>query len=102
MLESFQKGFPDMAEVARATQLSEQALKDKLNERGLSFRAFIDDLRQALAVGYMRDPTLSLVDVAYLLGFSEQSAFQRAFKRWTGQTPGDYRKLQIVERPSTQ
>lgn len=92
VLESFQRGFPDIAEVAKAAQLSEQHLKDKLNKRGMSFRTFIDDLRQALAVGYMRDPTLSLVDVAYLLGFSEQSAFQRAFKRWTGQTPGDYRK----------
>lgn len=92
VLESFQKGFPDLAEVAKAAELPEQELKVKLMERGLSFRTFIDELRQALAMGYMRDPTLSLVDVAYLLGFSEQSAFQRAFKRWTGQTPGDYRK----------
>ena len=49
-------------------------------------------LRQALALGYVRDPGLSLLDIAYLLGFSEQSAFQRAFKRWTGATPGDYRR----------
>ena len=52
----------------------------------------MDDLRQALALGYVRDPGLSLLDIAYLLGFSEQSAFQRAFKRWTGATPGDYRR----------
>jgi AraC-like DNA-binding protein len=44
----------------------------------------VDDRRQALALGYVRDPGLSLLDIAYLLGFSEQSAFQRAFKRWTG------------------
>lgn len=97
VLDSFQRGFPELADVASATGLSEQELKDKLAERGLSFRAFIDDLRQALAVGYMRDPSLSLVDVAYLLGFSEQSAFQRAFKRWTGQTPGDYRRRHTGE-----
>ena len=52
----------------------------------------VDDRRQALALGYVRDPGLSLLDIAYLLGFSEQSAFQRAFKRWTGATPGDYRR----------
>ena len=56
----------------------------------------VEDLRQALALGYVRDPGLSLLDIAYLLGFSEQSAFQRAFqrafKRWTGATPGDYRR----------
>ncbi|WP_367114619.1 helix-turn-helix transcriptional regulator [Aquabacterium sp.] len=66
--------------------------KEHFAQRGISFRSFIDELRQALALGYMRDPNLSLVDIAYLLGFSEQSAFQRAFKRWTGQTPGDYRR----------
>ena len=48
----------------------------------------VDELRQALALGYVRDPGLSLLDIAYLLGFSEQSAF----KRWTGATPGDYRR----------
>ena len=53
--------------------------------------AFVDELRHALALGYIHDSRLSLVDIAYLLGFSEQSAFQRAFKRWTGMTPGEYR-----------
>lgn len=58
----------------------------------MSFRGFVDELRQALALGYVRDPALNLVDISYLLGFSEQSAFQRAFKRWTAMTPGEYRR----------
>jgi AraC-like DNA-binding protein len=73
--------------------MSEEQLKEALSARELSFRGFVDNLRQALALGYIRDPQMSLVDIAYLLGFSEQSAFQRAFKRWTGMPPGDYRRL---------
>ncbi|MDE2422507.1 MAG: AraC family transcriptional regulator [Gammaproteobacteria bacterium] len=92
VLEAFQDGLPDIKVAALKSGISEEELKERLAERGLSFRGFVDDLRQALAVGYIRDPNLSLVDIAYLLGFSEQSAFQRAFKRWTGMTPGDYRK----------
>lgn len=92
VLDSFKLGLPDSKSVAEAIGMSEEALKTRFSERGLSFRGFVDELRQALALGYVRDPHLSLVDIAYLLGFSEQSAFQRAFKRWTGKTPGEYRK----------
>ncbi|HCB38720.1 MAG TPA: AraC family transcriptional regulator, partial [Gammaproteobacteria bacterium] len=45
-----------------------------------------------LARHYLNDPNMSLVDVAFLLGFSEQSPFTKAFKRWTGETPGEYRR----------
>lgn len=92
VLESFKHGEPDISTVTQATGLTEAKLKEQLAQRGMSFRGFIDDLRHALALGYARDPSLGLVDIAYLLGFSEQSAFQRAFKRWTGLTPGDYRR----------
>jgi len=78
--------------VAKAAALTEAELKAKLAERGESYRSFVDDLRRGLALGYVRDPNLGLVDIACLLGFSEQSAFQRAFKRWTGVTPRDYRQ----------
>lgn len=91
-LEAFRTGIPEIETIAEQAGMSSGDLKDQLAKRGLSFRTFIDDLRQALALGYMRDPELGLVDIAYLLGFSEQSAFQRAFKRWTGMTPGDYRR----------
>lgn len=94
VLDSFKSGEPDVKAVAHAAGMSEAELKDQLGERGFSFRSFIDDLRRGLALGYARDPSLGLVDIAYLLGFSEQSAFQRAFKRWTGTTPGEYRRNQ--------
>ena len=91
-LKAFRQGVPDADHIAQEAGMSADELKEQLSARGMSFRGFIDDLRQALALGYMRDPDLSLVDIAYLLGFSEQSAFQRAFKRWTGVTPGEHRR----------
>lgn len=95
IIQSFQIGLPDIEMIAQHIHLSEEEFKHLLSERDMSFRGFVDELRQALALGYIRDPALNLVDISYLLGFSEQSAFQRAFKRWTGMTPGDYRKIGI-------
>lgn len=67
-------------------------LRRKLKEEGTSFQTLLDDMRKDLALGYMRDSGLSFGEIAYILGFSTPGAFQRAFKRWTEQTPGDYRK----------
>ncbi len=83
---------PDLETAAAALELSPRALKRRLAERDTSFTRIIDDTRRQLALGYIADPALSLVDVAYLCGFSEQSAFNRAFKRWTGVPPGEYRR----------
>ncbi|MBM7060664.1 AraC family transcriptional regulator [Pseudomonas sp. UL073] len=92
VLDSFSKGEPSLLKAAKSAGLTEAEFKEHLAHRGLSFRRFVDELRSSLAVGYARDPSLGLVDIAYLLGFSEQSAFQRAFKRWTKMTPGQYRR----------
>jgi len=92
ILESFKYGLPEFEVIAAQIDLSGDAFKEHLKQRGTSFREFVDNLRKDLALGYVRDPQLQLADISYLLGFSEQSAFQRAFKRWTGKTPGDYRK----------
>jgi AraC-like DNA-binding protein len=83
---------PDLEAAATALELSPAALKRRLAERGSSYTKIVDDTRRQLALGYIADTTLSLVDVAYLCGFSEQSAFNRAFKRWTGVPPGEYRR----------
>jgi AraC-like DNA-binding protein len=95
VLDSFQRGIPDADAVAQAVGLAPGEFRTLLAQRDLSFRSFVEDLRHAMALGYMRDAHLSLVDIAFLLGFSEQSAFQRAFKRWTGETPGQYRKGKV-------
>lgn len=92
VLESLHHGVPEAPAVAESIGLAPDRLRALLAERGLSFRALVDQLRHSLALGYMADPELSLVDIAFVLGFSEQSAFQRAFKRWTGMTPGEHRR----------
>lgn len=83
---------PDLEAAAESLELSPSALKRRLAERGISYSKIVDDTRRQLALGYIADASLSLVDVAYLCGFSEQSAFNRAFKRWTGVPPGEYRR----------
>ncbi|HEY5949694.1 MAG TPA: AraC family transcriptional regulator [Kofleriaceae bacterium] len=83
---------PDLEAAAAALELSPPSLKRRLADRGTSYSKIVDDTRRQLALGYIADPSLSLVDVAYLCGFSEQSAFNRAFKRWTGVPPGEYRR----------
>ncbi|AXQ30139.1 AraC family transcriptional regulator [Solimonas sp. K1W22B-7] len=82
---------PEMDQVAAALNISGRTLQRRLQQRGSHFKAAFDDMRRDLALGYVRDPQLSLVDIAFLLGFSQQSAFNRAFRRWTESTPGAYR-----------
>lgn len=85
---------PDLQEVARSLQLPSWTLRRKLAEEGTQFRAILNDTRRDLATAYIRDTELAFGEIAYLLGFASAEAFQRAFKRWLGQTPGDYRRLQ--------
>jgi len=73
--------------IARALNLSLRSLQRKLEERGVTFRKLLDDTRQQLAEQYLKDSTLSVSEIAYLLGFAEVSSFSRAFKRWTGHAP---------------
>lgn len=84
---------PDLIEVASRLQLPTWTLRRKLAEEGTQFRAIVNDTRRDLAMTYIRDTELALGEIAYLLGFASAQAFQRAFKRWNGQTPGQYRRL---------
>jgi AraC-like DNA-binding protein len=83
---------PDLEVVALALNISARTLQRRLGERGTHFKAALDDMRRDLALAYVADPQLSLIDIAFLLGFSQQSAFNRAFRRWTASTPGEYRQ----------
>jgi AraC-like DNA-binding protein len=56
-------------------------------------RTLLDRTRRGLAIRYLADPTAVIFEVAILLGFSEPSAFHRAFKRWTGHTPRQFQRL---------
>ena len=84
-------GEPSAERIAQALHLSLRSLQRHLAEEGTSYEALLGDTRQALALQHMRDPRCSISEIAYLLGFSDSSSFGRAFKRWTGQTPSQYR-----------
>lgn len=81
-----------LGEVARHLDMTERALQRKLQAQDLSFRTLLDEVRREQAERLLKNPAFSVGDAAFLLGFSEQSAFQRAFRRWTQLSPGTYRK----------
>ncbi|MBD2837129.1 AraC family transcriptional regulator [Pseudomonas sp. JM0905a] len=83
---------PDLEHLAKALALSSRTLQRRLREAGLSFSRLVDETRQQLVLHYLRDPALELADIAFLVGFSEPGSLGRAFRRWTGQSLGDYRR----------
>jgi AraC-like DNA-binding protein len=81
-----------LAGIAADLQLAPRTLQRKLAEAGSSFQQVLDGARHALAMEYLRRDGLSLVDIAFLLGFQEQSAFTHAFREWSGMNPGAWRE----------
>ncbi|MBC8000375.1 MAG: AraC family transcriptional regulator [Leptolyngbya sp.] len=82
---------PTIETVAQRLLTSVRNLQRSLQAESTTYQQLLDDTRKELAVRYLQQPHTSIHDVAFLLGFSEPSAFHRAFKRWTGQTPREYR-----------
>ncbi len=91
VVERLREGEPAMAAIAQALTTSERTLQRRLQSEGVSFRDVVDEARHKLATVYLSDQSLSMGDVAYLLGYSEGAAFTRAFKRWTGHAPSSVR-----------
>ena len=85
------QGEPRREGVAQALLLSERTLQRRLQEEGTSYQQLLDDTRRELAGQYLAQPNLTLLEVAYLLGFADPSNFFRAFRRWFDTTPGEYR-----------
>lgn len=84
--------WPDFATLAQQCHTSAATLRRRLDDEGISYRAILDDLRRDLAIGLLSESRLSMTDIASALGFAESSAFHRAFKKWTGTRPGEYRR----------
>jgi AraC-like DNA-binding protein len=83
--------------VATQLNMSVRSLQRRLKAAGTTFRTLLESVRKDLAATYVRDPDIELVEVAFLLGFSDQSAFSRAFKRWKGCPPSEARKSKLWE-----
>jgi AraC-like DNA-binding protein len=86
------EGLPKMADIARRLGLSARSFHRRLAEQGLSFQALTEETRREIAIGMLQEERYALSEIAFLTGYSEQSAFNRAFKRWMGVTPAMYRK----------
>lgn len=86
------EGVPKMEDIARSLGLSARSFHRRLADEGLTFKLLTEDTRRDLAEGMLAENHHSLSEIAFLTGFSEQSAFSRAFKRWTGDTPAHFRK----------
>lgn len=84
--------FPSLAQVADYLNISSRTLQRKLKEEGLSYKKIIEELKKDFALGYIKKKHLSVGEIAYLLGYTELSAFTRSFKRWTGMSPVQYRE----------
>lgn len=87
MLRLLPDGNASLRRAARELHLSVRTLQRRLDARNQTWQQLLDQTRKQLAHQYLGDRSLSLGDIALLLGFSEQSAFNRAFRRWTGDTP---------------
>jgi len=94
IVERLPDGPPNQQQIADDMNVSNRTLQRKLKEEGTSFMDLLQDTRLQLARKYLRQPGRSVVETAYLLGFSEPSTFSRAFKRWTGVAPAEYRDIE--------
>jgi AraC-like DNA-binding protein len=101
VIEALGRDATDLSAVARKLGAGGRSLQRRLREEGTSFQAVVEEARHELSLRYLRDPRMSMSEIAYLLGFADLSAFYRAFKRWTGGAPAEYRSkhAQPAETP---
>jgi AraC-like DNA-binding protein len=98
--ESMRDGDPKLARVAKEMAMGPRTLQRRLKDYGFDFKKLVEDTRQRFAVSYLKDPKNTLTEVAFLLGYSELSAFNRAFKRWTRSTPLHYQRKMLRREQS--
>ena len=92
MMTGLEEGELSMAWLAKKLNMPLRSLYRSLHQRDQTYKGLLDKLRQELANQYLADPALSLSEISLMLGYSEQSAFSRAFRNWTGKTPLQVRK----------
>ncbi|HZM36167.1 MAG TPA: AraC family transcriptional regulator [Burkholderiales bacterium] len=98
VLEHLSSGEGTAQDMAKQLHMSPRTLQRKLAEAKTTYLQLVDDTRKDLALRYIEDPRRSVTDITFSLGFSQPSAFTRAFKRWTGLSPSDYRTKRLIGR----
>lgn len=87
LVKSIKGESPSIAETAQHCAMSVRSLQNKLKDEGATYSAIFDSIRKEMALEYLKDNSVSIAEISFLLGFSEPSAFHRSFKRWTRGTP---------------
>jgi AraC-like DNA-binding protein len=91
LLERMTSGEVSEEDIAGDLHMSRRSLQRRLAEADASYQSLVDDTRRDMALRYIQDPAKSATDITFLLGYSQQSVFTRAFRRWTGMSPSEYR-----------
>jgi AraC-like DNA-binding protein len=86
-------GMASLEDIAANFNLSPRTLQRKLHDEGVSFQQLADSVRKSMAIHYLKSGNVPVKEVSHILGYNELSAFTRAFKRWTGKTPGDVQRM---------
>ncbi|QDK83046.1 AraC family transcriptional regulator [Spirosoma sp. KCTC 42546] len=89
-------GVPTLDAIAANLNVSSRSLQRKLQEEGVTYQQLTDSIRKSLALHYLQTGQHPVKEVSYILGYNELSAFNRAFRRWTGTTPVSYQKGQLL------
>ena len=92
IIQNLSSGKCSKQRVASEMAMSPSALQQKLAERKSSFQELLNQVRQSLALAYMEQARVSITEMSFMLGFADTSSFTRAFRRWTGKSPRDYRR----------
>lgn len=90
-------GIPTLDAVAANLNTSSRSLQRRLQQEGVSYQQLTDSIRKSLAIHYLSSGKHPVKEISYILGYNELSAFNRAFRRWTGTTPVSYQKVRIQE-----
>jgi AraC-like DNA-binding protein len=93
-----QDGTPLRSDIAADLNMSDHTFQRRLTDEGTSFTDIVDDTRRELAQRYLVDSRMTFYEIAYLLGYADQSTFFRASHRWFGEPPGDYRERVLKRR----
>jgi AraC-like DNA-binding protein len=92
IIKHLDSGDANMEMISNELKLSIRTVYRRLREENISYKALLNDIKMQLAQAYLKETTFTINDISYLLGYSETSAFHRAFKRWFGTNPSQYRQ----------
>ncbi len=93
IVEHLPSGDATIEKAASELFMSKRKLQRLLQDEGTSFMTILNETRADIAKEYVRNKDMDLTEIAFLLGFSEQSTFSRSFKRWTGKSPSSFRQI---------